>query len=111
MQIKNLGQKIKSLKIKIKKWLLISQIRKGEDLERGRLTNRMMSVPSEPDSGEMAPTEFGLNDIATCVEGVADSDGVVATASVIFGSFVFGGEIAAFGVVVFAVVTHFRGNN
>jgi hypothetical protein len=66
----------------------------------------MMSIPSEPDSGEMTPTELALNDITTGVKSVADSDGVVTTASVIFGSFIFGGEIAAFGVVVFAVITH-----
>lgn len=65
-----------------------------------------MGVPSEPNSGEMAPTELALNDVATRVESIADSDGVVATASVILGSFILGGEIAALGSVVYAVVTH-----
>lgn len=60
----------------------------------------MMSIPSEPDSREMAPAKLALNDISTGVERVADSDGVVAAASVIFGAFVFGGEIAAFGIGV-----------
>jgi len=55
----------------------------------------MFDVPSEPDSGEMAPTELRLNDVATGVEGVADSNSVVATAAVILGAFVLGGEIAA----------------
>jgi len=55
----------------------------------------MFDVPSEPDSGEMAPTELRLNDVATGVKGVADSDSVVATAAVILGALVLGGEIAA----------------
>ena len=68
----------------------------------------MFGVPSEPDSGEMAPAEFTLNDVATGAEGVADSDGVVAAAAVIFGAFVLGGEIAAvFLVVLLVLVPHF----
>lgn len=67
-----------------------------------------MGVPSEPDGGEMAPTELALNNIAASFEGVADEDRVVAAASVILGSFVLGGEIAAVGgfVVVEVVVPH-----
>lgn len=67
----------------------------------------MFGVPSEPDSGEMAPTEFTLNDVATGAEGVADSDGVVAAAAVIFGAFVLGGEIAAVFLVLLVLVPHF----
>lgn len=66
----------------------------------------MMGIPSEPNSGEMAPTKLALNDITTGAESVADSNGVVATASVIFCAFVFGGEIAAFGGGVVVSATH-----
>lgn len=66
-----------------------------------------MGVPSEPNSGEMAPTELALNDVTTGVEGVADSDGVVTAASVILGAFVLGGEIAAIVPLVFPFVPHF----
>lgn len=66
----------------------------------------MFGVPSEPDSGEMAPTEFGLNDIATGVKGVADSNSVVAAAAVILGALVLGSEIAAI-VLVVVLVPHF----
>ena len=70
------------------------------------MTYGVLGVPSEPDSGEMSPSELALNDVATILEGVADSDGVVAAAAVILGSFVLGREIAAVGPLLFRLVPH-----
>ena len=54
----------------------------------------------------MTPTELTLNHIATIFESVADSDGVVASSSVILGTFVLGRIITALGVILFVLVCH-----
>ncbi|KAM1272149.1 hypothetical protein ACFX2J_032879 [Malus domestica] len=56
--------------------------------ERRREEYGVLGVLGEPDGGEMAPTELGLNDIPSALESVTDSNGVVAVASVVLCAFV-----------------------
>ena len=56
--------------------------------KRGREEYGVLGVPGEPDGGEMAPAELGLNDIPSALESVTDSDGVVAAAPVVLRAFV-----------------------
>lgn len=69
---------------------------------------RVVGVPGEPDGGEMAPTELGLNDIATELESVADSNSVVASSPVVLGAFVLRREVTALTpiIVLLLLVTH-----
>lgn len=57
-------------------------------------------IAGQPDGGEMAPTEFAHDDVATIVIGFADRDGVVAAFDVVLGVFLLGGSfdfVFAFG--------------
>lgn len=66
-----------------------------------------MGIPGEPDGGEVAPTELGLNDIPSELEGVADSNSVVAAAAVVLGAFVLRREVAALApIIVLRPVPH-----
>ena len=61
-----------------------------------------MSVPGEPDGGEVAPAELGLNNVAPIFEGVTNLDGVVASFPVIVGALVLRRVVAD----VVAIVGH-----
>lgn len=82
---------------------------KSKDFETEKEMYRVLGIPSEPNSGEVAPTELALNNIATILEGVADSNSVVTSASIILGAFVLGREIAALAPLLFVLVPHFDG--
>lgn len=63
-------------------------------------------VPSKPDSGEMAPSELGLNDVPTVLEGVTDSNCVVASTPVVLGPFVFGRVVTAIARILLQFILH-----
>ncbi|TKY48952.1 hypothetical protein E2542_SST26376 [Spatholobus suberectus] len=66
----------------------------------------MFGVPSEPDSGEIAPTELTLNYIAAGIEGVTNSDSMIVAAVVILGAFALPGETTAVVLVVIVVLEY-----
>ena len=43
----------------------------------------MFGVPSEPNSGKMAPTKLALNNVSSILESITDSDGMIASSPVI----------------------------
>lgn len=56
---------------------------------------RTLSVPGEPDSGEVAPTKLALHDVPAVLKGVADPHGVIASAAVVLRPLILGCVIAA----------------
>ena len=68
--------------------------------ERERETYGHEGIPSEPDGGEVAPAEFALDDVAATLEGVANPDGVVASAPVVLRPLVLRRVVAALAPVL-----------
>lgn len=66
----------------------------------------MANVPGEPDGGEMAPTELALHDVGAALEGISDSNRVVASPPVILRPFVFRCVIAALGSILLLGAVH-----
>ena len=60
----------------------------------------MGGVPGEPDGGEVAPSELGLHDVGSLLEGVAYADGVVPAAPVVLGALVLRRVVAALALLV-----------
>lgn len=65
-----------------------------------------MSVPGEPDSREVAPTELALDNVAAILEGIPDPHGVVAPPAVVLDSLVLGRVIAALAAQVLLLRFH-----